>query len=78
VAVAPVSARLVLTLDVSAVPVRPGGAGYYTMALASGLSVHHEVDLTLIARRGDEERWGAVAGGAAVRGAVPATRPGRL
>jgi len=73
-----VSARLVLTLDVSAVPVRPGGAGYYTMALASGLSVHHEVDLTLIARRGDEERWGAVAGGAAVRGAVPATRPGRL
>ncbi len=72
------SARLPLTLDVSAVPARPGGAGYYTMALAGGLSVHDEVDLTLIARRGDEERWGAVAGGAAVRGAVPATRAGRL
>ncbi len=77
-AVAPLSARLALTLDVSAVPVRPGGAGYYTMALAGGLSVHDEVELTLIARRGDEERWGAVAAGAAVRGVVPATRPGRL
>jgi len=68
-----------LALDVSAVPLHPGGAGYYTMALASGLSARDDVDLTLIARRGDEERWSAlVASGAAVRGAVPASRPGRL
>ncbi len=69
---------LSLTLDVSAVPARPGGAGHYTMALAGGLSGREDVDLTLIARRGDEERWGAVAGGAAVRAAVPSSRPGRL
>ncbi len=67
-----------LALDVSAVPLHPGGAGYYTMALASGLSARDDVDLTLIARRGDEERWSALASGAAVRGAVPASRPGRL
>ena len=30
--------RLALSLDVSAVPSRPGGAGYYTMALARGLA----------------------------------------
>ncbi len=67
-----------LALDVSAVPVRPGGAGYYTMALARGLASRDDVDLTLVARRGDEERWSELAAGAAVRGAVPTSRPGRL
>ena len=42
-----------LALDVSAVPLHPGGAGYYTMALAGGLSARDDVDLTLIARRSD-------------------------
>ena len=68
------SQPLALTLDVSAVPERPGGAGYYTFALAGGLSARHDVDLTLIARRGDEARWDDVAGGAVVRAAVPASR----
>ena len=72
------SVPLSLSLDVSAVPARPGGAGYYTMALAGGLAGRDDVDLTLVARRGDEERWGALAGGAAVRAAVPSSRPGRL
>jgi glycosyltransferase involved in cell wall biosynthesis len=70
---------LALSLDVSAVPVRPGGAGYYTIALARGLAARPDVDLTLIARRDDGERWGEVAGGGArVRAAVPNSRPGRL
>ena len=67
-----------LALDVSAVPVHPGGAGYYTMALASGLSARTDVDLTLIARRGDEGRWNGLTSGTTVRGAVPGSRPGRL
>ena len=71
-------ARLALSLDVSAVPARPGGAGYYTMALAHGLARRADVDLTLVARRGDPERWHTLAGGAEVRGAVPTSRPGRL
>jgi glycosyltransferase involved in cell wall biosynthesis len=79
VAVVAVTAdRLVLSLDVSAVPIRPGGAGYYTMALARGLAGRADVELTLVARRGDEERWRALAGGASVRGAVPGSRPARL
>ncbi|MGO9855735.1 MAG: glycosyltransferase family 4 protein [Acidimicrobiales bacterium] len=69
---------LALALDVSAVPTRPGGAGYYTMALADGLSRRDGVALTLVARRGDEERWHEVAPGAAVHAVVPSSRPGRL
>ena len=72
------TSALGLSLDVSAVPVHPGGAGYYTMALASGLSGRDDVDLTLIARRGDEERWAGLADRATVRAAVPGSRPGRL
>jgi glycosyltransferase involved in cell wall biosynthesis len=70
--------RLGVSLDVSAVPVRPGGAGYYTMAIAQGLAVRDDVALSLVARRNDGQRWPALVGGATVRGAVPAFRPGRL
>ena len=70
--------RLHLSLDVSAVPARPGGAGYYTMALARGLAGRNDVGLTLVARRGDEGRWRELAGGASVRGEVPVSRPARL
>ena len=71
--------RLALTLDVSAVPLRPGGAGHYTIALARGLSARQDIALTMVSRRGDEGRWRAVGADAArVVGAVPARRPGRL
>jgi len=69
---------LALSLDVSAVPVRPGGAGYYTMALASGLVARDDVALTLISRRDDETRWTQLAPAARVRAAVPIARPARL
>jgi glycosyltransferase involved in cell wall biosynthesis len=69
---------LLVSLDVSAVPARPGGAGYYTMAIARGLDRRNDVAASLVARRGDEQRWHALAGRATVRGAVPASRPGRL
>lgn len=70
---------LALSLDVSAVPMRPGGAGYYTMELARGLSARDDVSLTMVSRRGDEQRWQTLAGDAAsVVGVVPVSRPGRL
>jgi glycosyltransferase involved in cell wall biosynthesis len=73
------SGPLALSLDVSAVPARPAGAGYYTMELARGLRSRADVALTMVSRRGDEKRWVALAGGAAhVVGAVPVSRPGRL
>lgn len=73
------STPLALSLDVSAVPVRPGGAGHYTIEVARGLCARHDISLTMVARRGDEQRWRALAGdSASVLGAVPVSRPGRL
>jgi glycosyltransferase involved in cell wall biosynthesis len=69
---------LAVSLDVSAVPDRPGGAGYYTMAVAQGLASHDGVALTLIARSGDADRWRDLPGGATVRPVVPEARPARL
>jgi glycosyltransferase involved in cell wall biosynthesis len=70
---------LALSLDVSAVPARPGGVGYYTMELAGALCRRDDVSLTMVSRRRDQERWRALAGGrATVTGAVPDRRPGRL
>jgi len=73
------SGPLALSLDVSAVPARPAGAGYYIMELARGLRSRADIALTMVSRRGDEERWvGLAAGAARVVGAVPGSRPGRL
>ena len=70
---------LPLSLDVSAVPERPGGAGYYTMALCRGLAARPDVALRLLGRRYDERRWAELGGEAAgVRPVVAASRPGRL
>ncbi|HVB91673.1 MAG TPA: glycosyltransferase family 1 protein [Acidimicrobiales bacterium] len=70
---------LSLSLDVSAVPARPGGAGYYTIALARGLLGRDDVELNLIARQDDQARWKDLAGDrAAVCGVVPNARPARL
>jgi glycosyltransferase involved in cell wall biosynthesis len=70
--------RLVLTLDVSAVPSNPVGAGQYTMHLASALSRRTDLDLNLIGRRDDRERWTQVASGAHMVAAAPRQRPLRL
>jgi glycosyltransferase involved in cell wall biosynthesis len=72
------SGPLALSLDVSAVPVRPAGAGYYTMELARGLGARVDIAMTMVSRRGDEERWvGLTADTARVVGAVPVSRPSR-
>jgi glycosyltransferase involved in cell wall biosynthesis len=79
VAVVDVTGPLAISLDVSAVPTRPGGAGYYTMAIAQGLEACDDVALTLIARRGDAARWEAmVSDGQSVHAVVPSARPRRL
>ncbi len=40
-----VNTTMAVSLDVSAVPVRPGGAGYYTMAIAEGLGERDDIAL---------------------------------
>jgi glycosyltransferase involved in cell wall biosynthesis len=72
-------APLAVSLDVSAVPVRPGGAGYYTIELADALCRRDDIALTMVTRRDDLARWRLLADGrAALAGAVPTARPRRL
>jgi glycosyltransferase involved in cell wall biosynthesis len=65
-------------LDVSAVPDDPVGAGVYTLALARGLALHTVVDLHLVSRHGDHERWTRHAPDSTVHDVAPVGRPQRL
>ena len=67
-----------LSVDVSAVPARPVGAGHYTLALVTALAARDDVALTLVCRRGDDGRWSMVAPGARVVADAPLHRPVRL
>jgi glycosyltransferase involved in cell wall biosynthesis len=70
--------HLRVSLDVSAVPAHPVGAGQYTMALAGALSRRDDLALTLLSRHGDDGRWAMVAPAADVVAAAPLNRPLRL
>jgi glycosyltransferase involved in cell wall biosynthesis len=65
-------------LDVSAVPARPVGAGVYTIAMARELAARDDIDLVLVTRRADTERWPVIAPGAEVHALAPNRRPARL
>jgi glycosyltransferase involved in cell wall biosynthesis len=72
-----------LSLDVTAVPAAPAGAGRYTLELAGALARRPDVDLVLFARRGDAVRWRELAaadGGdrPEVLAVAPRPRPLRL
>jgi len=76
---------LALSLDVSAVPAQPVGAGRYTIDLATALLARTDVALTLWSRRGDGARWaelGSRVGSGdrapTVRASAPTRRPVRL
>lgn len=66
-----------MLLDVSAVPSEPRGAGRYIVELARHLAQldASDLDLVLLTRRDDADRW---ADFARVRAAVPEARPVRL
>jgi glycosyltransferase involved in cell wall biosynthesis len=72
-----------VSLDVTAVPRQPAGAGRYTVELAAALARRDDVALTLLTRRDDVERWrpetieGATARTTA-RAVAPSARPLRL
>lgn len=61
---------LKVSLDASAVPAQPAGAGRYTLDIAAALSARDDVELTLVARKHDAERW-------TEWGTVVASAPGR-
>ncbi|MDQ1397018.1 MAG: hypothetical protein QOG64_2277, partial [Acidimicrobiaceae bacterium] len=69
-----------VSLDVSAVPARPVGAGRYTVELAKALAAGHDLDvaLTLLTRHDDVERWAEIAPRVPVVARAPDRRPARL
>ena len=67
-----------LSLDVSAVPVDPRGAGRYTLELARALGRRDDLALTLLSRTGDAGRWASLLPAASVLAAAPGPRPLRL
>jgi glycosyltransferase involved in cell wall biosynthesis len=75
-----VGARAVrVTLDVTAVPLSPAGAGRYTLELAAALGAREDPRLVALARRADTERWRRLAGGRLeVLASSPSSRPLRL
>jgi glycosyltransferase involved in cell wall biosynthesis len=73
-----VADRLRVSLDVTAVPAHPVGAGQYTVQLARALSQRPDIDLVIVARRRDGLRWSAAAPGSSLVAAAPEPRPLRL
>ena len=69
--------KLSATLDVSAVPAQPAGAGRYTIEVAAALVASGRLDLTLLTRRSDQARWEAM-GAERSLAIVPDHRVGRL
>ena len=67
-----------LSLDVTAVPANPSGAGRYTIDLATALARRDDVEITFIARAGDEARWKVLSPGSTVVADAPRSRPLRL
>ena len=65
-------------VDVSAVPHDPVGAGRYTVELVAALSRTGAVDLSLLARRDDHQRWTELVPSAQVHADAPTNRPARL
>ncbi|MDA8392240.1 MAG: glycosyltransferase family 1 protein [Actinomycetota bacterium] len=67
-----------VTLDVTAVPARPAGAGRYILDLAVHLANRNDLSLVLIARSNDASRWNTLVPAARLEAGAPAPRPLRL
>ena len=67
-----------VSLDATAVPPRPAGAGRYVLDLAAALGRRDDLVLTLICRSGDERRWRFGSPHTLVLGRAPRQRPLRL
>jgi glycosyltransferase involved in cell wall biosynthesis len=72
-----------VVVDVSAIPAKPAGAGTYVLQLAEALGrraqdEHGDLDLVLVSRHDDADRWRTLAPGAEVAPRAPQRRPERL
>jgi glycosyltransferase involved in cell wall biosynthesis len=71
-------AALATSLDVSAIPGRPAGAGRYVIELVRALGSIEDVALTLVSRKGDADRWRRLAPSSRLVDRVWASRPLRV
>jgi len=69
---------LAVSLDVTAIPLRPAGAGQYALEIARALDRREDVAVTLVTRRADGARWRARAPDSRVVSWAPEPRPLRL
>ena len=67
-----------VSIDVTAIPMQPGGVGRYVFGLLGALEKVPGASVTLISRSGDFERWNAIAPRACVRDIAPGARPVRI
>jgi glycosyltransferase involved in cell wall biosynthesis len=67
-----------ISLDVTAVPASPAGAGRYALELASALADVRDLGVLFVARRADGARWRGIAPDDTVAAVAPAARPLRL
>jgi glycosyltransferase involved in cell wall biosynthesis len=70
--------RIVVSLDVSAIPTKAAGAGQYALEIARALDRRDDIDITLVTRRSDTARWHERAPHAVVAPWAPQPRPVRL
>ena len=69
---------LKVSLDVSAVPLQPAGAGRYVLDLLRALDQRTELSIDVISRKRDDQRFAALAPHGKVHDFVPDSRPRRL
>ena len=67
-----------VSLDVSAVPEQPVGAGHYILQLAGQLAGRPDIDLVLCSRSADRARWAAMVPSDNLLATAPGPRPLRL
>jgi glycosyltransferase involved in cell wall biosynthesis len=67
-----------VSIDVSAIPTQPAGAGRYVVELVRALGALGTPDLALLSRKRDAGRWSELAPNADVVSLVPTARPARL
>jgi glycosyltransferase involved in cell wall biosynthesis len=67
-----------VAIDVSAVPARPAGAGRYVVEVARRVTRIPDLEVALITRRRDGDRWRSLAPSGQVVAAAPSARPARV
>lgn len=72
------SSALGVSLDVSAIPSQPVGAGRYVVELVRALAAEPQVELSLLTRRDDAARWGRLDPAGRLVAAAPLSRPLRV